>query len=80
MASGVEWCCSKGEKHGFITNWNMIGTKNGGKSELGVYQSPPVRIAQLFFGGPAAAARLNPSRSPLGAAVDLEQHKSESLN
>jgi len=46
----------------------------------GAAQSPPVRIAQLFFGGPAAAARLNPSRSPLGAAVNLEQHKSESLN
>jgi len=40
----------------------------------GAAQSPPVRIAQLFFGGPAAAARLNPSRKSLGAAVDLEKH------
>jgi len=36
-------------------------------------QSPPVRIAQLLFGGPAAAARFNRSRSSLAAAVDLEQ-------
>jgi hypothetical protein len=42
------------KNHGFITNSSLIGTKNGSKSELGVYQSPPVRIAQLLFGGSAA--------------------------
>ena len=56
MACGVEWCCCLYQKkkiHGFITNSNLIGKKNGRKIELGVYQPPPVRIAQLLFGGPA---------------------------
>jgi hypothetical protein len=56
MACAVKWCFSqKQNMHGFITNTNsnLIGTKNRSKSELGVYLSPPVRIAQLLFGGPA---------------------------
>jgi len=52
----------KKKNHGF-TNSNLTGTKNWSNSELEVYQSPPVRIAQLLFGGPAAAAcrRIEPT-------------------
>jgi len=59
LREGEQWrgaalsLSQKKKNHGF-TNSNLTGTKNWSNSELEVYQSPPVRIAQLLFGGPAA--------------------------
>jgi len=56
--SGAAVSTKTKKNHGFITNSNLIGKKNGRKIELGVYQPPPVRIAQLLFGGAAARRSL----------------------